>query len=332
MLSRLHTSLLSSLILVGAACGDDGNTSATDTSTSTTDQPTSTEPTTTTTTTTETTTPTTTDDTTTTTTTGETETTTPTTSTTTGVMPGDCAAPADDADEDGDTIANKDDNCRCDANPNQLDFDGNSVGNVCDAPLTFTIADGTPPEFNTLATNATAQQLIAMCQFPVNMVVTGGQVEVTLDDQGTGKVYAATINIADTPQLECDIPLIVNVKLVIKSLVITGPEPFAVGFPFTVDDHNSGTVTGMMDAIHNIIVNGIIDVQESSNEQLAMPGESPLMDVPGSFPAGNVTVAEGGEQVTVDFANGNHVVFMQETMGGLQIKLTGLTGKLRLRK
>lgn len=331
MLSRLHTSLLSSLILVGAACGDDGNTSATETSTSTTETPTSTDPTTTTTTTDDPTTTTTTDETTTTTSTDPT-TTDPTTSTTTGVMPGDCAAPADDADEDGDAIANKDDNCRCDANPNQLDFDGNSVGNVCDEPLKFTIADGAPPEFNALQSQATASQFIAMCQFPVTLVATGGQIEVTLDDVGTGRVFAASVNMADTPQLECDIPLIVNVKLVIKSLVITGPEPFAVTFPFTVPDHDSGTITGLMSAIHNIVVNAILDVQESSNEGIAMPGESPLMDVPGSFPAGTVTVDNATGQVTVDFDDDGHTVFQQETMGGLQITLSGLTGKLRLRQ
>lgn len=330
MLSRLHTSLLSSLILVGAACGDDGNTSASDTTTGTMDQPTSTEPTTTTTTT-ETTAPTTTDETTTTTTTGEPETTTPTTSTTTGVMPGDCAAPADDADEDGDAIANKDDNCRCDANPNQLDFDGNSVGNVCDAPLTFTIADGAPPEFNKLDSTASAKMGIG-CEFPVSLVATGGDVQVTIDDEGTAKVYAASINFADTPELTCEIPLILTVKLVIEQLVISGVEPFAVGFPFTVSDHNAGTLTGMMDMVHNILVNGILNITESSNETLAMPGESPLEDVPGSFPAGNITVANAGEQITLDFASDDHIVFKQMTMGGLEITLTGLTGKLRLRQ
>ncbi|MCY1059815.1 hypothetical protein [Nannocystis sp. SCPEA4] len=330
MLSRLHTSLLSSLILVGAACGDNGNnTSATEATSSTTDM-TSTEPTTSTTTSGTPTTSTTSPDETTTTTSTE-EPTTSTTGTTTGVMPGDCAAPADDADEDGDSIANKDDNCRCDANPNQLDFDGNAVGNVCDAPLVFSIADGAPPEFNKLDSEASASMGLG-CTFPVSLVVLGGDVEVQLDDEGTGKVYAATVNIADTPQLECDIALIVNVKLVIKNLVITGPDAFTVGFPFTVADHNSGMVTGMMDMIHNILVNGVIDVQESSNEQLAMPGESPLEDVPGSFPVGTVTVVNDAGQVTLDFNNDNHVVFMQTTMGGLEVKLTGLTGKLRLRQ
>jgi hypothetical protein len=334
MLSRLHTSLLSSLILVGAACGDDGNTSASGTTTGTTDMSTTDDSTTTTATTTDVT------PTTGTSSTTEAPATTmedpttgdPTTGTTTGVMPGDCAAPADDADEDGDAIANKDDNCRCDANPNQLDFDGNAVGNVCDAPLTFTIADGAPPEFNSLASEATASQLIAMCKFPVTMVATGGQVEVSLDDVGSGKVYAATVNIADTPQLECDIPLIVNVKLVIKDLVITGPNPFVVGFPFTVPDHDGGVISGMMDAVHDILVNAILDVQESSNEGIAMPGESPLVDVPGSFPQGVVTVDNAAKQVTIDFDNGNHTVFQQTTMGGLEITLSGLTGKLRLRQ
>ncbi|WP_224192823.1 hypothetical protein [Nannocystis pusilla] len=323
--------MLSSLILAGAACGDNGNnTSATESTSSTTDAATATEPTTSTTTSGTPTTSTTSPDETTTTSTEEP--TTSTTSTTTGVTPGDCAAPADDADEDGDSIANKDDNCRCDANPNQLDFDGNSVGNVCDAPLVFSIADGAPPEFNKLDSEASASMGPIGCQFPVSLIGTGGDVEVMLDDEGTGKVYAATVNIADTPQLECNILAIVNVKLVIKNLVITGPDAFTVGFPFTVADHNSGTVTGMMDMIHNIVVNGVIDVQESSNEQLAMTGESPLEDVPGSFPVGTVTVVNDGGQVTLDFDNDNHVVFMQTTMGGLEVKLTGLTGKLRLRQ
>jgi hypothetical protein len=240
--------------------------------------------------------------------------------------------PADDADEDGDGIANKDDNCRCIANPNQLDFDGNSVGNVCDAPLTFTIADGAPPEFNQLVTQATAKQLIAMCQFGVNLVAIGGDVKVTLDDEGTGKVWAAQLNFADTPQLVCDIPLIVTVKLVIKGLVITGPDMFTVGFPFNVAEHDGGTVSGKTDAPHNIVVNGTIDVQESSNPGLAMPGESALEDVGGSFPIGTVTVTEGGKQLTVEFNDGNHTVFQETTMGGLEITLSGLTGKLRLRQ
>lgn len=330
MLSRLHSTLLSSLILVGAACGDDKGGTATETTSTTadttTDAPTTGAPTTGT----PTTSGVTTDDTTTTgtPTTGE-----PTTGpgTTTGMM-GGCNAPADDADEDSDNVPNNADNCRCDFNPNQLDFDGNAVGNVCDAPLSFTIADGVPPEFNSLATQAQAKQAIAMCQFPVNMIVTGGDVQVTLDDEGTAKVWAAQVNVADTPDLTCEIPLIVTVKLAIEMLVITGPDQFAVGFPFAIGDHDAGTVTGMMDMIHNIVVNGIINVKESSNEQLAMTGATPLMDVAGSFPAGMVTVVNAGEQITIDFNNNNHVVFQMTTEGGLEVTLTGLTGKLRLKK
>lgn len=330
MLSRLHTSLFSSLILLGAACGDSGNTSATETTSSTTDTPTSTEPTT----------STTTDETpTSTTTTSETSTTTednpttePATSTTTGVTPGDCEAPADDADEDGDTIANKDDNCRCDPNPNQLDFDGNSVGNVCDAPLSFTIADGAPPEFNKLDSQASAAMGPIGCNFPVSLIGTGGDIQVTLDDEGQAKLFAVRLNFADTQELTCEIPVLLTVKLRIEQLVISGVDPFTVGFPFTVADHNAGMLSGLMDMVHNILVNGVINVTESSNEGLAMPGESPLEDVPGSFPAGQVTVLEADGQITVDFASDDHIVFKQTTMGGLEITLTGLTGKIRLRQ
>ena len=334
MHTRLITPVLASfLVATLAGCGDDkGDTanSSTGTGTSTEATPTTTEATPTTTTPVDPD-PTTTDATTTTTTTGPDPTTTttgPDPTTTTG-DPVDCAAPADDADEDGDGVANAADNCRCDANPNQLDFDGNTVGNVCDAPLRFTVADGVPPEFNKLDTTAQAEMTL-QCEFPVSLIVLNGDVQVTLDDSGNAKIWAARLNFADTPELECDLVLI-NVKLRIEKFFAEAPDMFVVGFPFTLPDHMAGSISGQTDAPESILVSGIINVTESSNENLAMPGENPIEMVPGAFPTALATVVKEGSQLSMVFDDADSTVFMQTTMGGINIKLFGLKGTLRLK-
>lgn len=244
--------------------------------------------------------------------------------------PVDCAAPADGADEDGDGVANMVDNCRCDPNPNQLDYDGNSVGNVCDAPLKFTIADGVPPEFNKLDTTAKAEMTLS-CQFPVSLIILNGDVQVTFDDVGAGKIFAAKLNFADTPELTCDLTLL-KVKLRIEKFFADGQDPFLVGFPFTVPDHDAGTITAQTDMPQNILVSGIINITESSNEMLAPPGENPLEMVPGAFPTNLASIVNKGEQVSMAFDDSDSTVFMQTTMGGINIRLFGLKGTLRLKR
>ena len=257
----------------------------------------------------------------------------PTTSTGDDSTTGDpmgCTAPADDADVDMDGVPNKTDNCRCDANPNQLDFDGNSVGNVCDEPMLFTVVDGVPPEFNKLDTTATADKTLK-CTFPVSLIVLSGDVKVTLDDSGMAKVYAARLNFADTQELTCDLVL-VKVKLRIQDFFADGPDPFLVGFPFTLADHATGNITGQTDMPHTILVNGIINVTESNNEDLAPTGESPLEMVPGAFPPAVASVTNKGKSVSMAFNDKDSLVFEQTTMSGIKITLKGLIGTLRLKQ
>ncbi|HEY0135688.1 MAG TPA: thrombospondin type 3 repeat-containing protein [Nannocystis sp.] len=313
MQTRLLTPLLVSLLLAAPlACGDDKGgaetETATGTSTSTTGETSTGE------------TPTTTGEdpsTSTTSTSGETPTTTDPTTTGAG-------------DQDMDGVIDGVDNCPSDANPNQLDFDGNAVGNVCDEPLSFTIADGVPPEFNKLDTTATANKTLE-CMFPVSLVVLNGEVQVTLDDAGIARVYAAKLNFADTPELTCDLTL-VKVKLKITEFFADGPDPFLVGFPFTLPDHDNGTITGNTDMPHTILVSGLINVTESSNEDLAPTGESALEMVPGAFPNALASVVNKGEQVSMLFTDSNSVLFEQTTMSGIKITLTGLNGTLRLKR
>lgn len=242
---------------------------------------------------------------------------------------GACDTSDGDADADLDGVNNKTDNCPCDANPNQLDFDGDAVGNVCDDPMAYGVVNGTPPDFNKLDTNASAGMGPLSCKFPVPLVVIGGSAQVTLDDQGTGKVWVELQNFADVKDLKCDL-VVVNVTLNIEKLVIAGDMPFMVGFPFTVADHDMGMVTGTMDMPHSIMVNGTINVTQSSNPDLAPTGPNELMDVPGAFPPGVVTVSSAGKDFKAVFDDTDSVILMQTTMTGITIKMTGLKGTLQL--
>lgn len=245
--------------------------------------------------------------------------------------PAGCPVPGDGADADADGVANRVDNCRCDANPNQLDFDGDAMGNVCDRPLKFTTADGAPPELNLLATTAHAEKSLD-CDFGVNLVVLDSTIEVALDDAGNAKIFASRVNYADTPELSCDLGGGLIVKLKVQQFFAEGLDPFTVGFPFTLPDHKAGTLAGMTDAPHSILASAIINVTESPNELFLAKGEDALTAVPGVFPTAAVTVIGNGQQISLEFADQDTVLFEQTTEAGVKFRLTGLTGTLRLKQ
>jgi hypothetical protein len=162
---------------------------------------------------------------------------------------------------------------------------------VCDAPLQFTIADGVPPEFNRLETTATAKSTLS-CSFPVNLIILGGDLQVALDDVGTGQGLRAKLNFADTPELVCDL-IAGEGQAADRAVVLRRRRALRCRLPFAPADHDAGSITGMTDKPHSILVTGIINVTESSNEGLAMPGENPLEMVPGAFPTALATVTSG---------------------------------------
>ena len=258
--------------------------------------------------------------------------TTPTTGeeSTTGAPTG-CQVPADDSDEDADGVMNKADNCRCDANPNQLDFDDDAIGNVCDLPLKFSIAEGSPPEFNELTTLAHAEKALD-CDFAVSLVVLDSVIEVAPDDVGTAMIYASRINYADTPELECDLGQGAIVKLRVQQFFADGVDPLTVGFPFAIADHDAGTLPGVTNAPHDILASATINVTESPNKLFLPEGEQPLMAVPGRFPLAAVGVVNKGQQISLVFADEDMVLFEQTTRSGVTFRLTGLTGTLRLKQ
>lgn len=245
--------------------------------------------------------------------------------------PSECHGLVDGADDDADGVANTDDNCPCAPNPNQLDFDGNTIGNVCDLPLRFTIVDGAPPELNQLTTTAHAKKTLE-CEFAVNLAARDGIVEVMLDDEGTARIFLAEVHYLDTPELSCELAPGLAVKLRVQQFAAEGLDPFAVSFPFTLADHQAGTLLGMTDAPHKILASAIINVTATPNELLLPHGEEPLMAIPGVFPTAQVAVTDPGQQISLTFADDALVLFDQTTETGITFTLTGLTGTLRLRR
>lgn len=245
--------------------------------------------------------------------------------------PTECHGLVDGHDDDDDGVENTADNCPCEANPNQLDFDGDAVGNVCDLALKFSIVDGAPPEQNRLTTTAHAKKTLE-CTFAVELDARDGVVEVELDDAGTARLHLASVQYADTPGLDCVLGEGITVKLEVQQFLAEGLDAATVSFPFALADHQAGALIGKTDAPHDIVASAIIDVTESPYEQLLPLGEQQLLAIPGVFPTAMVSILEAQQQLSLVFADDTLVLFEQTTEAGVAFKLTGLTGTLRLKQ
>ncbi len=238
-----------------------------------------------------------------------------------------CGAPIDDGDEDRDGVANQADNCPCDANPNQLDFDGNGAGNLCDEPLHYTVLEGGNAD-NVLLTEAKVKELVFTCTFPLELRLIGASVRVRLDDEGGGAVWYEQLTFDETPVETCKLT-IATMQVAIIDLYGLGSQPYAVEFPFSQEEHGSGMIEAMHESAHDLELSAVLNIVESSNEKLAEPGEHQLDYLQSVFPPGAMTVDVAGE-LTIVFDDPEYGVYADETNSGLKVTLTGLTGTMRL--
>jgi len=248
-------------------------------------------------------------------TTAETSTTDTTEDTTTGPPP--------DADMDG--IEDALDNCPDDPNPNQLDFDSDGEGNVCDI-MQFTNISGS------LASLAKADAGIGSCEIPIDFVATGGLVQVQLDANAQlVKIEMTELTTADILDKSCQI-LILTANVSIKDFsMVNGGGAFPVSMPHNQADHDAGTASGMTNIPHPITAMGTIEATTNGDPPMPSPLDLPDTNLP---PMG-VEITGAGSSMTLTWANDNFVVasstfMVMMPMLNIDLQIIGLNGSLTL--
>jgi hypothetical protein len=247
---------------------------------------------------------------------------------------GDGDGDAGDGDGDGggpdmdmDGVSDGADNCPDIANPNQLDYDDNGVGNVCDTQV-FTGVTGT---LDTTAT-AAVQGTMFNCEIPLMVMVTGGQILVQLDDDAAMAGFEiANLQIADIPEQECNLS-IANASVSMTNFMMTNSGgPFPVNMPHSQAMHDAGQIAGESNMEHPVLSTATMSASVNGGE----PMDSELM-LDGAVPTFTANIMNGGASGTISFADPNFVLAMDQFMvdAGIPVTinfdLTGLVGTLNL--
>ncbi|MFO7567490.1 MAG: hypothetical protein R6X02_32905 [Enhygromyxa sp.] len=231
-------------------------------------------------------------------------------------------------DADGDGIPDASDNCPDDPNPNQLDFDGNGVGNVCDVQVFSTVS-------GTLNTTASASAVGNSCNIPIPLMVTGGEIQVQLDDDAAVAGFEiVSLEMADILDQECDLGL-ATANVSIKDFgVANNGDPFPVSVAHSVDQHDAGSIAGDSSGPHPMLTSGTMEAQVGND-----PAEENELMLEGSLPIFTSNITDAGAMGTLAWADGQFVlasdVFTVPSPLGfgtidINFELRGLNGSLVL--
>jgi hypothetical protein len=240
---------------------------------------------------------------------------------------GDGDGDTNEPDMDGDGVGDGSDNCPDIANPNQLDYDDNGTGNVCDV-LVFSTVTGM---LDTTATAAT--DFGQSCQIPLTIMVTGGQILIQLDDDAAMAGFElANIQIADILDQECNLGIAQATVSMTNFMMMNSGGPFPVNMPHSAAMHDAGQIAGMSNAMHPVLSTATMSASVSGDP----PMDSDLM-LDGNLPTFTANIMGAGASGTLSFADPNFVlamdVFMVDTQLGpvnINFDLTGLVGTLTL--
>ena len=220
-------------------------------------------------------------------------------------------------DSDMDGVDDSSDNCPDDPNPNQLDFDDNGMGNVCDVQV-FTTVTGT------LNSTANASGAVT-CSIQLMIQVTAGEIRVQLDDDAAVAAFEVThLAVADIPDKTCSFA---SVSLSNFNIDNSG-DPFPVSMPHSQTAHDAGSIAGNSDGPHPVLATA--DLEASIGGQAQPPSQ---LNLDGAVPVFTANITGAGAQGTLSWADGQFVVATDtfDVMGlMIDFELKGLVGTLTL--
>ena len=243
--------------------------------------------------------------------------------------------PAGDGDGDGDTepepdtdmdgVGDSTDNCVDIPNPNQLDFDGNGAGNVCDTQV-FTGVSGN------LNTTAGAEAFGQGCGIPLMINVSSGEVRVQLDDDAAVAGFEiVNLVIDDVPDQDCNLGFITATVSLSDFNIANGGDAFPVAMVHDLAQHDGGQVAGESDMPHPVLATATLSADIG---QGPLPSE---LDLDGALPIFTANITEGGAMGVLSWADPDFVVatdvFMVDALGmmvDINFELRGLIGSVVL--
>src|SRR5690606_28731921 len=233
--------------------------------------------------------------------------------------------PTEGPDSDGDGVGDDNDNCPDDPNPNQRDFDGNGVGNVCDEHVFSTIG-------GTLNSTAVADAGVGMCQIPIEIMVIGGEIRVQLDDEAALAGFdIVSLQVADILDKNCNLGL-AQANVSIKDFVIANNgDPFPVSVAHTPAAHDAGSIAGDSNMPHPVLSTGILEAAVGNDP----PMPSDLM-LDGTLPVFTANISDAGAAGTLAWADAQYVLAMDQFMVEdpfpitIDFQLRGLVGSITL--
>lgn len=236
-----------------------------------------------------------------------------------------------DADDDG--IVDAEDNCPEDENPNQLDFDGDGLGNVCDVEVFSKVSGG----FEIMLYIEGDGGGLSDCSVPLQFDINSGELRLQLDDDAAvAGIEITRLEYDDLPKKTCDLPVLAPDITVMSPVMENAGGAFPVTLPHSLSAHDAGTVDGETALAHPITTSFVMLAEPVNGE----PVET-AFDPVGELPVFSALFSDSGQTGTLTWPEQEppHVLasglyFLSGDINDVEIyfEMRLLAGELQLEK